>query len=165
MIDYGFSQTNIDKNTGIRYGVIPVRELSDHFWETMQNEAIDMDYQEALGEIRDNVKAALKSALSDYAIQSDLDQIAQNVVDELEFEYESTGDNVRYSYQSEGLEFFTTSDGDVFVTKSPYFTYCNFCSPCAPGAGYLTSEGSEIAYCLGPEWFSEKAPYVIHKIS
>jgi hypothetical protein len=30
-------------------------------------------------------------------------------------------------------------DTDIFVTKSPYYTYAKFCSPCAPGAGDLSS--------------------------
>ena len=28
-------------------------------------------------------------------------------------------------------------DGDIMISVSPYYTYCHFCSPCAPGAGYL----------------------------
>jgi hypothetical protein len=36
-------------------------------------------------------------------------------------------------------------DGDIFITKSPYFTYAQFCSPCAPGAIYLMNPFVAIA--------------------
>jgi hypothetical protein len=46
-------------------------------------------------------------------------------------------------------------DCDIFILKSPYYTYGPFCSPCAPGAVYLRngSEEGEKAYCLAPDWF------------
>ena len=49
-------------------------------------------------------------------------------------------------------------DTDVFIIKSPYYTFGPFCSPCAPGAVYLASaegnpeEGAK-AYCFAPDWF------------
>jgi len=30
-------------------------------------------------------------------------------------------------------------DSDILVTKSPFYTYAPFCSPCVPGAGNLDS--------------------------
>ena len=39
-------------------------------------------------------------------------------------------DEEYHAFQSE-------DDTDIFVTKSPYFTYAQFCSPCAPGACHL----------------------------
>ena len=35
-------------------------------------------------------------------------------------------DDEEYSMESDDY-------GDIFITKSPYFTYAQFCSPCAPG--------------------------------
>jgi hypothetical protein len=69
--------------------------------------------------------------------------------------------------------------GDIFVMKSPYFTYAQFCSPCAPGACHLMNpldtvcfvlEDSEpIAdnkcYCFGHDWFDDnKAPYQVFSV-
>jgi hypothetical protein len=60
-------------------------------------------------------------------------------------------------------------DGDLFVLSSPYYTHARFCSPCAPGACYLTNptdKSGPRAYCLGHEWFENgKAPYPIFRIA
>lgn len=62
-------------------------------------------------------------------------------------------------------------DGDIFITKSPYYTRAQFCSPCAPGACYLTNpcEDGEKAYCFGHDWFwdseTKKAPYPVYRVS
>jgi len=48
-------------------------------------------------------------------------------------------------------------DGDIFILRSPFYTRCRLCSPCAPNAGYLLSPdplGVE-AYCFGDDWFEE----------
>lgn len=52
------------------------------------------------------------------------------------------------------------TDSDFFVTASRFFTLCDFCSPCAPGAGYLLSQSAQNckAYCPGPYWFRETEP-------
>jgi hypothetical protein len=58
------------------------------------------------------------------------------------------------------------SDGDIFITKSPYYTVCGYCSPCAPGAGYLTTVGDDCAaFCFGTEWFDGPCPYPIYRVS
>jgi hypothetical protein len=57
--------------------------------------------------------------------------------------------------------------GDIFITKSPYYTKCQFCSPCAPGAGYImnTVEEGVKAYCFGHDWFDDgKAPYPVYDV-
>lgn len=62
-----------------------------------------------------------------------------------------------------------STDGiDIFVTKSPYYTLCQFCSPCAPGAGYVlnTCKDGIKAYCFGHDWFEDgKAPYPVYRVS
>lgn len=67
----------------------------------------------------------------------------------------------------DGLHAFTGGEGgDIFVTLSPYFTRASFCSPCAPGACYLTQpcEDGERAYCLGHEWFEDATPYPVYRV-
>lgn len=72
-------------------------------------------------------------------------------------------------------EYKATSDeyGDIFVIESPYFTYAQFCSPCAPGACHLLNPLEEKiddnrAYCFGPDWFDtddgEEIPYPIYRV-
>jgi hypothetical protein len=56
-------------------------------------------------------------------------------------------------------------DCDIFILKSPYYTLCDHCSPCAPGAGYLMSPGSVKAYCFGHDFFEDgKAPYRVFRV-
>ena len=58
-------------------------------------------------------------------------------------------------------------DGDIFITKSPYYTRCRLCSPCAPNAGYLLSPDplGVKTYCFDKDWFEdEKAPYPIYPV-
>lgn len=57
-------------------------------------------------------------------------------------------------------------DGDIFITDSPYYTRCGYCSPCAPGAGYLVDGGDDCyAFCFGPDWFDGKCPYPVWRVS
>ena len=165
-IDYGMGSVNVDTETGIRYGVINANKLAFDFWETVENDGTDVDYKQAMDDIAQELESAIKSVLSDYTVICDYREAAQGVMDSMIIEYESPGDCTRYHYEDEGLIFQTCSDGDIFVIKSPYYTFCSFCSPCAPGAGFLGSDGNVKAYCLGPEWFDEDHPmsYECHRL-
>lgn len=167
-IDYSRGLANRDNETGIAYGVIHSSILPSWFWETVESEAIDTDYEDAVSAIKDEVKGALKAALSDYSVTADYEALAQTVLDSIEIEYESMGDFTRYRYDKNGLIFETTSDGSIFVIKSPYYALCSYCSPCAPGAGCLESEGTVKTYCLPTDWFNSSkyntAPYAAHKV-
>lgn len=60
-------------------------------------------------------------------------------------------------------------DPDIFIIKSPYYTYAQFCSPCAPGACYLLNPIDEKhkdnkCYCFGEDWFDGPCPYPIWKV-
>lgn len=170
-IDYSAGLANRDIKTGMRYGVIHSSSLPAWFWETVQSEGSDLDYEDAMEVLRDEIKGALKSALSDYSVTADYESLTQDVLDSIEVEYESTGDCTRYRYESENkdLIFETTSDGSIFVLKSPFYALCAYCSPCAPGAGDLESEGSVKAYCLPTDWFNDgdgnTAPYTAHNLA
>ena len=57
-------------------------------------------------------------------------------------------------------------DPDIFITRSPFYTLCTFCSPCAPGAGYLLSPGNVKAYCFSHDWWENgKAPYSVYRVA
>lgn len=76
------------------------------------------------------------------------------------------------SYCVNDGEYCAESDdyGDIFVLKAPYYTFAQFCSPCAPGACYLENPLSEPdnnnkCYCFGHDWFDEgRAPYTVYDI-
>ena len=157
-IDYGLGQTNIDKDTGIRYGVIHSNRLASHAWDTITSSGEDLDYTETIQDLTDQISGSLKSILADYDSRFDCKEAAEAIVSELDFNIESSGDCTRYLYTGDDETFNLASDGDIFVTKSKYYALCSYCSPCAPGAGSLGSEGEVMAYCLGPDWFNKESP-------
>ena len=157
-IDYGMGQTNIDTDTGIRYGVINSRDLAGFAWDEITSSGTDLYYDEAIDNLKSELSAAIKSVLIDYSCSFDSEKIAESIIDDLDLNIESTGDCTRYQYSKDGLVFNVWSDGDIFVTESPFYALCSFCSPCAPGAGHLATEGSIKTYCLGPDWFDSDHP-------
>lgn len=55
----------------------------------------------------------------------------------------------------------------LFLTSSKYFTFCKYCSPCAPGAGDLDNpvEDGAKTFCFGHEMFEGgKAPYPVYSV-
>jgi len=78
---------------------------------------------------------------------------------------------VGFYYDEEGYKISQCLDTDLMITKSPFFTAGNYCSPCVPGAINLNDRNDEIAkndgiaYCLGHDWFEgEKAPYRVFSV-
>lgn len=73
-----------------------------------------------------------------------------------------------FEYIGEGYEAFQSfDDTDIFVVESPYYTLCAYCSPCAPGAGYVMDqvEDGVKAYCFGHDWFEGgRAPYKVYDV-
>jgi hypothetical protein len=86
------------------------------------------------------------------------DEAAFDFADPLSFYYEKDGYSAEQKYD----------DPDIFILKSPFYTLCAFCSPCAPGAGYImdSRENGIKAYCFGHDWFEDgKAPYKVFNVS
>ena len=139
-IDYGFGMSNNDHKTGIRYGVI-----SQH--EVLQAWA---DSSEAYyGKCYDCNEEIEECTCDDVEEKMEFAEPSSFYIDDGEYSAECS------------------EDGDIFITKSPYYTECQFCSPCAPGAGYLMNsvKGGVKAYCFGNDWFeSGKAPYPVYSV-
>jgi len=173
-IDYGLGQTNIDQATGIRYGVIPFNDLHEWAYEDFQPEYGTPSCPDCGREVSDSCYG------KDYFCDHCFDV---NDYRDHESEEEDREDHKEYCFRAdecypESPLYFYVDDGrytatqgqddcDVFITKSPYFTYAEFCSPCAPGAGYLRNSNPDgiKTYCFGPEWFEgEKAPYPVYSV-
>lgn len=156
---------NIHPGTGIHYGVIHNHDLGQHAFDNIASHGTDIDYAEALENLRFELKGAISNVLEDYATTFDADAIVSDILDNLDLQVESTGDCTRYHYKDESVEFTLCSDGDIFVTWSKFYTLCAPCSPCAPNAGYLTTPGALKTYCLGSDWFDDDiAPYKIFNV-
>lgn len=163
-IDYGLGVTNIDKVTGIRFGVISQNEVLQAWADSSEaqygeahcpdcgNEAIEYS-EEKHCELESN----RKHSCADYVCET-----CQFYFDSSDaFPEEALG----YTLEDGQYEACQDSYGDIFITKSPYYTLCEFCSPCAPGAGYIMNDGDVRAYCFGHDWFEDgKAPYKVYSV-
>lgn len=176
-IDYGLGQTNIDKSNGIRYGVISMHEVCQIWCDSSEgdygeahcpkcgNEAIDID-------ANDGIHNSLPD-IDELEPDDWTDEGRDYACLECRYSFDSSeayGDEPLAHNLDDG-EYKATQgqdDSDIFILSSPYYTKASFCSPCAPGACYLTSpcDDGEKCYCFGHDWFDDGiAPYPVYKVS
>lgn len=153
-IDYGMGMTNIDLETGIRFGVISVHDLP-FFYDEAEPEYPEFDPVEY------GLEADEEGEFDEEELEEELENARQNF-----YEY---AEPLAWGIVSpDCIMAHSQNDCDVFVTKSKFFTYARLCSPCAPGACYLTSQTNENgfkAYCPSPDMFKEGAcPIDIYSI-
>jgi hypothetical protein len=166
-IDYGLGRTNINHVTGIRYGVIAQGSVLQAWADSSEpdygpatcpkcgNEALE--YNE---EKHKAFEHSSSGACADYACETC----------EIYFEAcEAFGEEaLAWNYAGDGYECSSAFDNtEIFVTASPFYTFAQFCSPCAPGAGNLDSpiEDGAKTYCFGHDWFEEgRAPYPVFSV-
>jgi len=168
-IDYGMGTTNIDNDTGIRFGVIHQHEVLQVWADEAEanyggatcpkcgNEAVELDHPEVpdFDEVEDWEDKGYDHACLSCKCTFDSD--------------EAFGDEpLNWTYKEDGYETEQTrDDGDIFITKSLFYTRAAFCSPCAPGACHLSSpcENGEKAYCFSHDWFEgDEAPYPVFRV-
>jgi hypothetical protein len=80
---------------------------------------------------------------------------------------EDEGPIISFAYEQDGYVLVQwADDSDIFVMKSPYYTFAAPCSPYAPNAGHLLYEGHLKTYCLGHDWFPDDgvAPYKVYSV-
>jgi hypothetical protein len=161
-------QTNIDLQTGIRYGVIHQNDVLQAWADESEPNYGDIwlcphcgkqiapseeifdwcDYENATEEDKDSEWFCV-----DCQIGTD--------------EPDSPEEPINYLYEKEGYQAVCGDSGNIFVIKSPYYTETRLCSPCAPNAGDLSSpeENGFKVYCFSHAWFDgEKAPYPVYKV-
>ena len=151
-IDYGRGQLNIDHKTGIRYGVIHNAEVVQAWYD--ESEPFYVYYCPYCGyefkkkNHQPSRCPKCRKVFKDY----DLDML-----EPVSF----------YFKDKEYIAEQGQDDCDIFIMKSPYYTLCRYCSPCAPGAGYIMDQDKEgiRAYCFGHDWFENgKAPYKVYDV-
>ena len=143
-IDYGRGLVNVDQKTGIRFGVIHSGELGQAWYDSCEG-----DYGKEHCPECDNAihTEHANGQLFCVHCQATWDYVDVFPESPIAWVYEDD----QYSMEQGG------DDCDVFVTRSPFYTLCSFCSPCAPGAGYIMSQNPEgvRAFCPGHDWFEE----------
>jgi hypothetical protein len=167
-IDYGLGKTNIDHETGIRFGVINADEISGEMFPDFVADYGEPTCPKCGGNVSDDTD------VKDYHCNDcNLNLDSWECFPEEPWAFFLTphaGDKEVYKAHCTN-----DSNRDIFIEKSPYFTYAQYCSPCAPGACYLMNwlEDTEDryklrgpgpkAYCFGHDWFEDgKAPYPVY---
>lgn len=161
-IDYSGGSANVNAETGIHYGVIPLNCLGE-----FAIEEFEPDYGEpTCPNCGNEVEQYNDKTRSKYEklILFTCENCKQNYYSEECFGDEPVSRTLENTQYTAPLD----SDGDIFITRSPYYTHAQFCSPCAPGACHLgnpvDSSGPK-AYCFGHDWFDgEKAPYPVYSV-
>lgn len=154
-IDYGLGRTNYNRESGIRYGVIPQNKLGDAWFDASEPDYGDPHCPHCGNELKTGKEYVrcphCRKAIRDMS-ECYPEQCNGCILDD--GEYKASSDD----------------SGDVWVFKSPYFTYAQFCSPCAPGACYLMNpieehDPNNRCYCFGHDWFEDgKAPYQVWRV-
>ena len=179
-IDYGRGITNIDNN-GIRYGVIPHHSIGQIWYEESEPFYGEPCCPECGKNAFEFPTEGIKIDNKLVATPDDIDFWEYKEHEcgdyccpfcEYIFGSESAFPEEPYSwfYKSDKYEAECSDGIDIFITKSPYFTYAQFCSPCAPGAIYLLNplnniELSNKGYCFNHDWFeNNKAPYPVYSV-
>lgn len=159
-IDYGSSCTNIDTETQIRFGIIPQHDIIDQWAEISEPEYGEMACPYCGSFCIEETKVHDRMRCDDCAEIFHIDDIF--------------GEPTHYIYDQDGYKLIQRADDtDIFVVKSPFYTWAQFCSPCAPGACHLHYPLAETSrhpdnkcYCLPHSWFNDEiAPYDVFCIS
>ena len=177
-IDYGRGVTNIDSATGIRYGVIPHHAVGSAWYEESEGDYGEPTCPRCGGEVVEfeDEKHSTYNPFGHYYCEEYVCETCEIV---LEYHECFPEDPFVFYVKNDEYAAFQDADGpDIFIEKSPYFTYAQFCSPCGPGACYLLNplcdprdpdEGpmdNNRAYCFGHNWFeSGRAPYPVYSVA
>lgn len=181
-IDYGMGKTNIDKETGIRFGVISIGSVLQAWADSSE-----ADYGEPTCPKCGNAVEQIVD-ITDEEMEK-FEQYSGGCTDYVCADCEITldssdayGDEPQcFKFEDDGYE--AVQDGDsteIMIVKSPFFTHAPFCSPCFPGAGNLDSADSfeaplvhgkpysdlPMTYCFGHDWFDGGvAPYPVYSVA
>jgi len=171
-IDYSSpgSTVNRDGETGIRYGMICQHSIEQEAINAIYENGEDLGFSEMRSEVKGGLASAIERAIECYGSidPRTAEEIAQAVLDSGDIEWGDAQEAGPFAWFEDGYSVQTTSDNNLWVFKSPYYTYAQFCSPCVPGAGNLDTfcAGGPKTYCLGHDWFeSGVAPYPVYRVS
>lgn len=153
---------NTDPKTGIRYGVIPLRDLEpyfafEEFYDNSENLAIK-EVELEIDELFNQIKEFAKEHGLDK--ETEIEELKDLLEDGIFRDWDESEDSRIYERDGYKIQLIGS---DLFIAESLYITLGPFCSPCAPGAVYLPSANGKhghMAYCLPDDFFEDgKAPY------
>jgi hypothetical protein len=152
-IDYGRGMSNIDNETGIRYGVISIHAVGEYLYDSQE-----FDYWLGCSSCGTDFDATCEDwRYCPYCGKKQYDDSWYG------------GEPIGWKIDDEEYLVVDCLDSDAMVIRSPYYTHAQFCSPCVPGACNLNSpcEDGPKAYCFGSDWFDEynPCPYPVYRVS
>ena len=158
---------NRDPSLGIRYGVISQHSVQQDAMSGIWDNSQDLSWEHAKDDMLDRIMASLASETQDERLANvahDIkylyrDPVCRSVAMEIEElggdsapsrqeVWDVISDRFGDTYECDDRDWCWEEDGyvlenclqsDMFVSKSPYFTYAQFCSPCIPGGCNLDS--------------------------
>lgn len=177
---------NMDAN-GIRFGVINSNRVSGEAVQDIIVRGRDLTYEAALEDAKaEAVNTIMQFAVgfdgdSETVLKEEAPFVRATVLSDLctikgpwtmaevavavddnwdddKFNNGFDSDDHSYLLEDDGYSILLGSDGDIFVQKSPWIAMRGLCSPCAPNACNLETEGVLAAYALGEEWFDDDTP-------
>jgi len=160
---------NINLETGIHYGVIHQNKVIQAWADDSEENYGDVRFCPHCEAVLSLSKEITEWCKSDTEDDKDADYFCiscRKGTDDPEYPPEP----LNYSYNKDGYEAICDNCGDygdIFVTKSPYYTETKECSPCFPNAGDLSSpdKGGLKTYCFGYDWFeNNEATYPIYRV-
>lgn len=155
-IDYGMGKTNLDHETGIRYGVVSMNSLNSWVYEEFMAHGESLTMREIEEDFRAENPDAGDDAVADY--------LSEVQIEEENFRLERDGMILELSHLG-GAPI-------IFVVKSPrVVSVGSLCSPCCPGAADLDSDEKtdvsdmhpdiranmtgHLAYDVPAEWYGQ----------
>jgi hypothetical protein len=161
-IDYGQgTSANRDQATGIRNGVISQNDVGQTWWD---------ESEPWYGTPQEPCECPECEAKVQHPAEWG-DTVECECGHTFECELPDCAEPMGHTYEQDGYAAQCGEDGDIFVCRSLYFTYAQFCSPCVPGACYLANPLDEPndnnkAYCFGHDWFEGGvAPYPVYSVA
>ena len=174
------SSVNRDPDTHIRYGVINQRTVGQAWYD---------DSQPYYGKPGDFKCPDCKKDFSPNGAMWGETVECPHCKESIELEIPDCCDPLSHYFEDEAYLAECGENGEIFINRSPYYTYAQFCSPCVPGAGNLdrcpefTSvlnedgrnsmlmidgkwvSGFPKVLCFGHDWFEGgKAPYFVFSV-
>lgn len=157
-LNYGAESSNIDIETGVRYGVISANKLSSAICDVLEP-IYECSCPDCGAPMKNNEPP------EDLLCEA----CGYKGRDESEFYPEEPS---WWAYEENNLFFMQDEYNDIIIFKSPFVAYAQFCSPCMPGACNLESPLAEdsrdrdnLCYALDETWFEgNEAPYDYFKL-
>jgi uncharacterized CHY-type Zn-finger protein len=156
-LDYAHGMANIDKNNGMHYGTISQNEVLQAWVESSEPY-----YFPACPHCGNEIK---QSIIDD--VQSGQNKKCLHCKKQLTESDFYDGEPTSYVLDDGEYLAECGDNGDIIITKSPYYSMAQYASPCFPGGGYIMNECETgiKTYCFGHDFFEDgKAPYTVYNV-